>query len=118
MEEKILNQVLDVVVNLQKDMNLMKQDMNEMKQDMNEMKQDIKLMKQDIVLIKEEQEIMKQDIAIMKVQIGELIKEQRDTRIIIQLIVEEIGKINIELKRQANDKCVFHKRLVEGNQTS
>lgn len=79
------------------------------------MKQEISQMKQDIIEIKEEQKNMKQDISIMKEQIEQIVKEQTDTRIIIQLIVEEIGKINKELKRQANDKCVLHKKLMKGN---
>lgn len=102
MEEVTLKEILNVVLDVKKELTEFKQ---EMKQEMKEMKQEMKQMNERITALEEGQKAMQK-------QIDAILREEADTRDIVKIIIDKIAELDRKIDTLAKDKCIFHKTLV------
>ncbi|MCI8362695.1 MAG: fungal specific transcription factor domain-containing protein [Clostridia bacterium] len=98
MEEKILKEILDVVVDIKTEQKEMKQTMNKMEQRSDGIEQRLDGIEQRLDNVEEEQKEMKQVQNVMCQDIKYLLAEQADTKNIVIELVNKVGEMDLNNK--------------------
>lgn len=110
MEEKILKQILDVVIDIKADQKVMKNEIYDMKTEIYDMKAEMngkidKLVAEQVIM-KEEIRTIKNDVRLLNINVNTLMKEQEDTKFAVCASVQKIGEVSDKLDRyiRENDR--------------
>lgn len=112
MEEKILKEILDVVIDIKADQKVMKNEMNDMKAEMNgkidDLATKVDKLSAEQVIMKEEIRAIKTDVKLLNFNVNILMKEQEDTKFAVCASVQKIGEVSDKLDRyiRENDRRI------------